>query len=215
MRRKLRVTLLAILVLGLIAEAQAQTARPPATPPKIEAFLKQCETSRRGAILQLEYKLRGLKSDGSKSLETMARAARIEKDLRALRSNKEPVVPAISFPPEIGAIGRLPRLTCHVEQVISDQEMLIRCVFPVTVATVRHFQAHRETVEQAVLFLIRGVSTKDVHEGADVEMLQVLEISGREGYKTVDGESRTVGVLREFDMTAFEPYFRDFVASQK
>jgi hypothetical protein len=182
-------------------------------PPKIAAFLKQCETSRRGAIAQLEHSLRGLQSQDA-SPETAGRIAKIQADLRALRANKEPVVAPLAFPPERGAIGRLPRLHCHVNQVLSDREMLVECYFPLRVSTVRHFQPRAETIEQAVTFLVRGVSTEGAEEGADLEVLDVLEVLGKQTYKTVDGSSRSVWVLGDFDMHAVEPYFRQAAAQR-
>ena len=118
------------------------------------------------------------------------------------------MVAPLAFPPEKGAIGRLPRLTCHVKQVLSEREMLVECYFPVRVSTVRHFQARGEVIEQAVTFLIRGVPTEGAEEGADLELLNVLETTGKQTYKTVEGGTRSVWVLNDFDMKAVEPYFR-------
>lgn len=204
-----------VLVASVLAVAADQPARPEAVPAHVEAFLKRCEDSRRGAIMQLEHTLRGLRSQGSKSPDATRRMAKIESDLRVLRANKEPLVAPLAFPPEIGAIGRLPRLTCHVEQVLSDHEMIARCHFPVKVTTVRHFQRRGETVTQGVPFLLRGVSTLEAHEGADFEMLQVVEITGKQTYKTVEGKLNTVWILSEFDMKAVEPYFRLLATGQR
>ncbi len=212
---------IATLVAGLAADAPASSApsavvKPtPATLAKIEAFVKHCDTSRRGAIMSLEHTLRGLNSAGGKNPQAARQIAAVEAELRVLRANKEPVVPPLSFPPEVGAIGRLPRLTCHVEQVVSDREMLVRCNFPVKVTTVKRYQARGETVTQGILFLVRGLSTREAREGADLQMLQVLEITGKETYKTVDGKSNTVWVLGEFDMKTAEPYFRQLAAGQQ
>src|SRR5437016_4432357 len=129
--------LFAIFVSGVLAPADNRPVKSDAVPAKVEAFLKLCESSRRGAILQLEHTLRGLRSQSPKSPQVTRQIAKIEEDLRVLRANKEPVVPTLGFPPEVGAIGRLPRLTCHVEQIVSDREMLVRCFFPVKVTTVR------------------------------------------------------------------------------
>jgi hypothetical protein len=129
-----------VLVSTVLAAAD-ESGKPQALPANVEAFAKLCENSRRGAIMHLEHTLRGLRSQGSKSPDAARRIAAAEADLRVLRANKEPVVPPLGFPPEAGAIGRLPRLTCHVEQIVSDHEMLVRCFFPVKVTTVRHFQA--------------------------------------------------------------------------
>ena len=186
--------------------AQDQPVKPDAA--KIEAFLKLCETSRRGAILQLEHTLRGLRAQGDRTPEMARQIARIEANLRVLQANKEPVVPTLVYPPSAGAIGRLPRLTCHVNQVVSEREMLVHCKFPVRVTTMRHFQAESETISQEVKFLIRGASTRELQEGTDVELTQVFEVTGKETYKTVSGGSKTIWALAEFDMAAVEPYFR-------
>jgi hypothetical protein len=178
------------------------------TPSQIERFLDLCESSRRGAILQLEYKLRGLRAQSPPTRETSGQIARVEDQLRVLRANEEPVVPQIAFPPQVGAIGRLPGLSCHVEQVVSDKELLIRCFFPVVVRTVDKFTPRRETVTQQVRFLVRGVAAKDVGEGSDLELLEVYEIAGKQRLKTIDGASQQVLLLTPFDMKAVEPYFR-------
>jgi hypothetical protein len=204
-----------ILVLCLLAPAADPAAKPALQPARIEAFLRLCETSRRGAILQLEHTLRGLRSQGSKSPEVTRQIVKIEENLRVLRANKEPLVPALTFPPEVGAIGRLPRLACHVEQILSEREMLVRCNFPVKVTTVRHFQARDEKVVQAVTFLMRGVPTSDAHEGADLEVTQVLEITGKQTYQTVEGRPSTVWVASDFDMTVIQTYFRQSAAGQR
>jgi hypothetical protein len=195
-----------ILFSSLSALAPDTTSPATPIPPKIEAFLKLCETNRRGAILQLEYTLRGLRRQGSQP-DVVRRAMKIEEDLRALRANRHPVVPTLSFPPETGAIGRLPRLSCHVDQILSDDEMLIRCYFPVKLAAVRNFRARAETIFQSVTFLLRGVATREVHEGADLELEQVFEIGGKYTYTTVDGRSVTVLILTEFDMQTVESFF--------
>lgn len=203
-------TLSCLLVAATTAEAHAQ-----ASPAKIERFLDHCETSRRGAILRLEHKLRGLRRQTPATPETKEGIARLEKQLRILRSNAKPVVPPLAFPPQIGAIGRLPGLTCHVEQVISDDELLVQCFFPVVVRTVKNFTPRRETIVQSMRFLIRGRPTQGVHEGSDLEMLDVFEVAGKHGYKTVDGASERVLVLTRFDMKAVEPYFRRMVEKNR
>ena len=178
-------------------------------PPKIAAFLKQCETSRR-------WSDRAIRAHPARpaiavpDASAPARNRRKSKPTpRALRANDEPVVAPLAFPPEKGAIGRLPRLTCHVKQVLSEREMLVECYFPVRVSTVRHFQARGEVIEQTVTFLIRGVSTEGAEEGTDLELLNVLETrQGKQTYKTVEGGTRSVWVLNDFDMKAVEPYSR-------
>ncbi len=205
------ISALTIVMSGVLTAQLGRTtgaSTAAAVPPKIEAFVQQCETSRRGAILQLEHTLRGLRSQGSKSPETLRRIAKTEEDLLTLRANKEPVVPPLRFPPEVGAIGRLPRLSCHVDQILSEREMLVSCSFPLKVTTVKHFQAQGETIVRPVAFLLRGLSTREAHDGADLELLQVFEITGTRTYKTVNGRDATVLVLSEFDMKAVEPFFK-------
>ncbi len=195
-------------LLCLLAAAQVRPIQEVAVPPKIEKFLKLCETSRRGAILQIEHTLRRLRRQSPATRETSQRMANLERQLRVLRSNARPVVPQLTFPPQAGSIGRLPRLSCHVDQVVSDDELWVRCFFPVVVTTVRRFRARNEPVVQPVRFLIRGLPTQNIDEGSDVEMLQVFEIVGKERYRTVDGGSNDILVLTEFDMKSIEPYFR-------
>ena len=201
----------------------AMVAQVPATsgqvesgniPPRVEKFLKSCETSRRGAIASLEYELRGLLADKSGSRKTSSRIARVEANLAALRANKEPVVPALRFPPEIGAIGRLPRLACHIEQILADDQMLVRCQFSLKVRTVKQFQPRLETVVRPVTFLVRGLSTRKLTAGAEVQLLDVFEISGQHTYQSVAGKPITVLVLKPFDMKAIEPYFRAMASGQ-
>ena len=68
---------------------------------------------------------------------------------------------------------------------------------------------------QGITFLVRGVPTRDAHEGSDFQLLQVVEITGKQTYKTVEGKLNTVWVLWEFDMKAAEPYFRRLADSQR
>lgn len=202
-------------LLCMLAAAETGPTQQGVVPEKIERFLELSESSRRGAILRLEHALRGLRNQGPATRSVSRRIADIEEQLRVLRSRKQPVVPQLAFPPKVGAIGRLPRLSCHVDQVVSDDELLVRCSFSVVVTTVRHFQARRETAVQEVQFLIRGPSTADIHEGSDLEMLQVFDIIGKETYKTPGGGSTDVLVLAEFDMQVVEPYFRNMAEQSR
>jgi hypothetical protein len=177
-------------------------------PPKIEAFLKVCEASRRGAILQLEHRLRGLRASEVQTPQAARQIAKIEDDLRVLRTNKEPVVPALRFPPEVGAIGRLPRLTCHVDQIVTGQEMLVRCFFSLKVTTVQHFRAQAESVVRPVEFLVQGVPTAETHDGSDLQLLDVFEITGTKTYQTTDGRPKTIWLISPFDMKVIAPYFK-------
>lgn len=197
-------------VLCLLAASQAAPRGEVAIPPKIERFLELCERSRRGAILQLEHTLRGLQQQSPPSPQTTQRMAKLERQLSALRSRAEPIVPQLRFPPQNGTIGRLPRLSCHVDQVVSDNELLVRCYFPVVVTTVSNFQAHRQRVVRPVRFLIRGLATEKFDEGSDVQTLQVFEVVGKEQYRTTTGGQRDVIVLTHFDMKSIEPYFEAY-----
>lgn len=186
----------------------AAHAPPSATvsPGKIETFVERCIASRRGAIARLEHSLRGLKNQRS-TPQTARQIAKLEGDLQALRAEREPVVPTLIFPLSKGDIGRLPRLTCHVDQVLSDRELLVRCSFPLKVNTVEHFQGQQETVMQPVACLIRGVSTQDKQEGADTQLTDVLAITGQETYQTVAGRRLQVWILEPFDMSLTKPIF--------
>ena len=127
------------LALGLTWWHPAPAAAPETPPPRIAAFLKKCESSRRGTIAQLEFALRGLEAQRPKPRDAAARIAKINDELRILRANQEPFVPPLSFPLEAGAIGRLPRLGGHVEQIVGPREVLLRATFPLKVRTVRRF----------------------------------------------------------------------------
>lgn len=188
--------------------ALAQVAAQDPIPRRIEEFLNQCETSRRGAIAQLEFELRGLRNQRTNSSAQARRIKTIESHLESLRAKKEPVVPALHFPPEVGAIGRLPQLTCHVDQIVGPDRTLVTCNFSLKVRTVRNYQARLETVTRPVSFLIAGLATKQFTEGADVPLLDVFEITGEHTYRSVAGKPITVLVLSPFDMKAIEPYFR-------
>jgi hypothetical protein len=202
------------LVWNLLAAAP-QAAPASAPSPKIEAFLDLCETARRGAIAQLEFTLRGLRAESLKTPETKRHIADVEENLRVLRANRQPVVPTFYYPPDIGAIGRLPKISGHVDEILSDREMLVRCFFPVRVNTVKDYQRQSEVIERPVTFLVRGLSTQDVQKGADIELSQVFEIVGRRGYRTTEGRSAAALVISEFDMKAVEPYFRRTTVAAK
>jgi hypothetical protein len=189
--------------------AVSQVAGPSETSPsKIEAFLKQCETNRRGAILQLEFKLRGLRNQKPMSQQVTAQIKSVEEDLRILRANEHPVVPTLSFPPEVGSIGRLPRLTLHVDQIVSENEFLGRVFFPVKMSEVRQFRWQPNRVVQDVTFLVRGVPTKCLNEGVDTEFTQVFEIVGRRSSRTRDGQMSPLWVAHPFDMTEVNAFFQ-------
>src|SRR5262245_15675053 len=92
---------LAILVaLPLVGQTtQPRIAQRPT--PQIARFLETCETSRRGAITQLEFELRGLKNSLGRHAADSARATTIEKNLQSLRENRELVIPELHFPPQV------------------------------------------------------------------------------------------------------------------
>lgn len=192
------------LVQGSTGQDEIRPSKPSVAT--IEAFLKLCETTRRGAILQFEHELRGLKAKGTSDNKTVRRIRTLELHLEALRAGKHPVVPTLSFPPEVGAIGRLPRLTCYVERVLSGQEMLVRVYFPVKVATVEHYRGKGETHMPAIGFLVRGVPTSDFHAGSNRELSAVLQVTARRPANTPGGTP--TWVLEPFDMTEVEAHYR-------
>jgi hypothetical protein len=195
----------------LFAATFAQVGSPATAtvPPKIAKFLEQCENSRRGAILQIEHKLRGLRREnpGTEGRQTGNREiAELERQLKFLESTPLPTMPTLSFPPQLGAIGRLPGLACHVDQIVSGQEMLVRCFFQVPVVTVRNYKGQREIVEETVQCLIRGAQTGNASEGSDFETDGLYEVVAHETYQTASGTARKILVLRSFDKKALDPY---------
>jgi hypothetical protein len=199
--------LVATVIAFLSATAQVTTPAGTPVPARIEAFLKNCETNRRGAILQLEHTLRGLRNQGEQTPEAARRIKSMEDDLQVLKANKQPVVSTLSFPPEIGAIGRVPRLSWHIDQIVSDREMIVRCFFNVRTTVVRRFVGRPETKVQPVSFAVRGIETKNLREGSDPPVPQVFEITGRETYSLSGGGSTSVWILEPFDMAAVVAYF--------
>ena len=200
-----------VLITYLLATVTAFGAE---IPPRIEAFLEQCETSRRGAILLAEQRLRALRSGEQKTATSARQISRAEEELRLLRANRQPYVPPLRFPPEAGAIGRLPRLSCHVDQVLSESEMIVRCFFTIKVVSVERFQARSDSVVRPVTFVLRGLPTKDVMEGADLPLAHVFEVAVAENYRTADGRTLSALGLREFDMKALESHFQSFKAAR-
>ncbi len=199
--------LVTIVIASLSVTTQVATPASTPIPAKIEAFLRNCETNRRGAILQLEHTLRGLRNQEEQTPEVARRIKSIEDDLQVLKANKQPVVSTLSFPPEIGAIGRVPRLNWHIDQVVSDREMIVRCYFNVRTTAVRRFVVRGETKVQSVSFVVRGIETKDLREGSDPPVPQVFEITGRETYSLAGGGSTSIWILEPFDMTVVQAYF--------
>ena len=56
--------------------------------------------------------------------------------------------------------------------------------------------------------LIRGLETRDLSEGSDVELLDVFEVDRKHSLATEDGRGQSVWVVGTFDMKTVEPYFR-------
>lgn len=201
-----------VLVVALCG--QAPRASAPAPPPKIARLLELCETSRRGAILQLEHKLRGLRQKGktgaaaksTTTADSSRQIADLERQLKFLETTPLPVMPTISFPPQVGTIGRLPGESCHVDQIVSTHEMLVRCFFHVPVVTVQNFKGQREIVAESVPCVIRGLDTSKGREGTDFETDGLYEVLGTETYQTAGGKSRQLVVLRPFDRKSLEKY---------
>jgi hypothetical protein len=198
---------LAYLICVLAALQTPVNDSPAASaPPQIAQFLNLCETTRRGAILQLEHELRKLKSAPTAE-RSAVRIAQLDTRLKELQSGRELIVPTISFPPQSGAIGRLPGDSCYVEQVISADEVLIRCHFRVPVTTVKNFRAYRDTVVQPVAAVVRGW-TSPVAEGQDAKTQEIFEVVGRDRYATQSGGNRTVLILKPFNTDQLRPYLR-------
>jgi hypothetical protein len=195
------------ITIALAALNAQNVPRGAAIPAKIESFLRNCETNRRGAILQLEHTLRGLQNQADQTPQVASRIKAIEGDLQVLKANKQPIVSTLSFPPEVGTIGRVPRLSWHIDQIVSDREMIVRCYFHVRTTAVRRFVPRGEIKVQPVSFIVRGVETKNLLEGSDPPAPQVFEITGRETYSLARGGSTSVWVLEPFDMAAALAYF--------
>ena len=192
----------AILIPLLVAQPPAEQA----VPPKIARFLTQCETSRRGALLQIEHRLRGLRQEKPLSPASARQIGLLEEQLRVLESDRELVVPPLSFPLQSGSIGRFDGLECHVDQVVSGQEVLVRCYFRIPVITVRNFQRHQVIVIQSVPLLIRGLDKDPPVEGQDWAIPGVFEVTGVERYQTVGGGRKNLTVLAPFDLESLAPF---------
>jgi hypothetical protein len=199
--------LVTIVIVSATAISQVGAEVRPPIPAKIEKFLRNCETNRRGTILRLEHTLRGLQNQASQTSDIARQIASLEDDLRGLRANKQPVVSTLSFPPEVGAIGRVPRLSWHIDQVVSDREMIVRCFFNVRTTSVRRYVARGDVKVRPVSFMVRGVETKELLEGSDPPVSQVFEITGRESYPLAGGGFSRIWILEPFDMEAALSYF--------
>jgi len=194
----------ALLIPLLVAQAPAEQA----VPPKIARFLAQCETSRRGALLQIEHRLRGLRQEKPLSTASARQIRLLEEQLHVLEKGQQLIVPPLSYPLQPGSIGRLDGVECHVDQVVSRHELLVRCYFRVPVITVRNFQRHQEMVTQSVPILIRGMDGEPPIEGQDWSIPGVFEVAGVERYQTVAGGPKNLPVLAPFDLESVTPYRR-------
>lgn len=192
------------------AQQISQPTKRDEPPARIAAFLKSCETLRRGAILQVEHELRGLNREPA-SPKSARKITELEARLAALRENREPVVPQLVFPPKVGDIGRLPDVTLHVDRVSND-EIAGRSFFPVRVRTVRNFQPRAELVIQEVRLILRDMDRQGVEAGKDVALTEVFEVVERIDPRDAPAAGRVQQfVLRPFDMQAVMRYFRPAV----
>ena len=192
-----------LIVMTVMLQPSGAAGAP--APPHIKTFLEQSQQLRQGTIAQLEHTLRGLKSGNIQASSRAGQIARIESDLAALRANQRFLVNTLSFPPEVGAIGRLPGLGVHVEQVLVPGEMLATCYFRVAVVDVKKFQPKLAAVKQPVLLLVEGVSTAGLEPGRDVQLAQTFEVKQRRSV-VVDGLRKTALVVAPFDLRALIPY---------
>ena len=185
----------ASVLLALTALAQEPS------PAAIRKFHERSETLRQGEIARLEHRLRGLASGAATSRSKGREIAQISSDLKALRSGQRTVVPSIDFPPEVGAIGRLPGLGGHVERVAASGEgasgdVLVTCYFPLQVVTVRNFQPVASKISRPVLLRLQGVDTRELRVGMDVPLPQTFVIVARDDSTTPGGD---VFTARPFD----------------
>lgn len=183
---------------------QANTAAPP---DKIAKFLERSEASRKGALVELENQLRRLRNMSPRPPRAAEQIAQLESDIERLQANREPVVPPLRYPPEIGAIGRLPQLRFKVEQVVSADEMLVRCEFPIVVAQTRRYQTTGERTTVGVSLLLRGRPTAGLEPGSERETVEVFEITARRDFRAGNGRMQSVPVVELFDLRTLRKYF--------
>jgi hypothetical protein len=198
---------LMFVVLSTLPPARLIGQQPAAVPPKIHTFLENCDRARRAAIIDLEQTLRGLRSGQKKAKDVPARIKSIEEDLERLRANKTLIVPTLVFLPSKGEIGRLPGIGGHVKQVLGEKSMLVTCYFTDPVVVVRNTRPVLQKVTRPVTFLIRGVSTDEVHPGMDIELkdaFQVVDVK----QDLATGGGLPVPVIETFDLKQVEPYRR-------
>ncbi len=160
------------------APATAQTEVQ--VPRRIEAFLQACETSRKGAIAQLEYRTaRAACRRVARRLPRARRIKTVEANLRYLHAQQGTRRAGAPFSARNWrhwpfAAAHVPRRTRSSPKI----EMLVQCNFSLKVRTVRNFQPRLETVVRPVTFLIDGLPTyPKSREGADAPLLDVFEIT--------------------------------------
>ncbi len=188
--------------------APAQTTGSSELSPELRKFGEECELLGHGRVLKLEETLRGLRSGQVKTKGRAAAIRQCETDIAEIKARERVVVPTLHFPVSAGAIGRLPGVGAHVEQILGTDEMLVRCSFRVQVVVTRHFRSEGEFVSQSVRFKVRGLPTKDFSEGSDAELLQVFRVGPPQSYRTVEGKSASVLALEPFDMQPIEKYLK-------
>ena len=176
-------------------------------PPKIKTFLELCERSRRAAIVDAEQSLRGLRSGQIKTKNVAERIKNVEADLEMLRAKKTLIVPTLIFPTSKGDIGRLPGIGGHVNQVLDAQSMLVTCYFTDPVVVVRHTRPVLQKVTRPLTFLVRGISTADVHVGMDLELSQVFEVVDT---RKDPATALPMPIIETFDLKQVEPYRQNF-----
>jgi hypothetical protein len=198
--------LVAVLV-AAIAWCTYASANAQAPPAKIDTFLKRCETNRRGRILELEHTLRRLRHQ-AQSAQVVAQTRQLQSELQLLRANKDLLVPTLAYPPETGAMGRLPDLTFHVDEVIPPDSLLGRSYFLVRLGSVQGFQFRPEKVRQPAVFYITGVNTQRYTPGGDIQLPETFEVVEQRSYRTADNRPGRAWVLRVVDMGDIYRYFR-------
>jgi hypothetical protein len=196
------VALATAIALGTHVGAIAQ-----APPAKIDAFLKRCETNRRGRILELEHTLRRLRHQ-AQSAQVLAQTRQLQGELQLLRANKDLLVPTLTYPPEKGTLGRLPELTFHVDEVIPPDALLGRSYFLVRLGSVQGFQFRPEKVREPAVFYVTGVKAQQYTPGGDIQLPETFEVVEQRSYRTANGRPGRAWVLRVVDMGEIYRYFR-------
>jgi hypothetical protein len=198
---------LAIALAAWAAFATSASAQAQAPPPKIEAFLKRCETNRRGRILELEHTLRRLRHQ-AQSAQVVAQTRQLQDELRLLRANNDLLVPTLAYPPEKAAMGRLPELTFHVDEVIPPDTLLGRSNFLVALGSVQRFQFRPEKVREQAVFYITGFDAQRYTPGGDIQLPETFEVVEQRSYRTADSRPGRAWVLKAVDMGEINRYFR-------